>query len=95
MFSSCCIQDQESLGYRKTQVAWPHTLDVTSHLIMLSHPFAVYPHILPALTISGSFLSLHTPFHRRPDFPTFTFTVGFPVPCSFSSEWKESWEKEL
>lgn len=41
----------------KTQVAWPHTLNLTSHLIMLSHLFAAHPHFLLALFISGSFIS--------------------------------------
>lgn len=39
-----CIQDQESLGYVKTQVAWTHTLNLTPCLIMLSHLWTVHPH---------------------------------------------------
>lgn len=31
-----CIQDQDLLGYVKTQVVWPHTLNLTSLLMMLS-----------------------------------------------------------
>ena len=82
-----CIQDQESLGYVKVQVPWPHILNLTSCLNMLSHLWTVHPHIFLALFISGSFLSLHTPFHF-PAFPTSNSTVGFSVPYPFSSEWR-------
>lgn len=80
-----CIQDQDLLGYVKTQVVGPHTLNLTSRLMMLSHLWVVHPHFLLAHIILGSSLSLHIPFHF-PDFPTSNSTVGFFVPYPFPSE---------